>query len=328
MPNPNWYGAVKPALDKIIYKVIPDRPSEVDALRNGEVNVSTARPDADMVTAVSAMPNVLSYLTAGAAWEHIDLNLKNQWLADKALRRAIFTAIDRKNIIRKAVLSFFPTAVPLDSHMYLPGMEGYTDNITPTGQGGGDIAKARQILEDAGYTGDMAGRHLTAADGTQVGALRFSYTQADKPRETTAELVQASLAQLGIQVTLTPLPDLSVLGSGDFDMIEFDWIGSPFLTGNKDLWSTNGGNNYGHYSNPAVDRDLMRAATEDDFTPQQEDDYNAADQLVSQDAYVLPLYQDPVFLAVSHQFVNIRSNPTGAGPAYNMAEWGMRAATG
>jgi len=324
VPNPKWYGATKPSLDKIIYKIILDSTQEVDALKNGEINVTTAQPDADMVSAVAALPNTSYNLSAGPTWEHIDLNLKNKWLADKALRQAIFTAIDRKDIIAKTVLPFFPTAAPLNNHNYMPGMSGYTDNITPTGQGAGDIAKAKQILEAAGYKNDASGQKLTDPSGAVVGDLRFSYTQTNKLRETSAELVQAQLQQLGITVKLTPLPDLSVLGSGDFDMIIFAWVGTPFLSGNKDLWSTNGGGNYGHYSNPTVDQDLAKAATDTDAT-QQATDFNAADQLMAQDAYVLPLYQKPVFIAVSNQFVNIRNNPTSAGPAYNMQEWGTRA---
>jgi len=324
-PNPKWYGAVQPSLEKIIYKIILDPSQEKDALKNGEINVSTAQPDADLVASVAAQSATISYnLSAGPTWEHVDLNLKNKWLADKALRQAIFTAIDRKDIIAKTVLPFFPTAAPLNNHNYMPGMAGYTDNITPTGQGSGDLAKAKSILETAGYKGDSADGHLLAPDGTQVGQLRFSYTQTNKLRETTAELVQASLKQLGIDVKLTPIPDLSVLGSGDFDMIVFAWVGSPFLSGNKDLWSTDAGGNYGHYTNPTVDQDLAKAATDTDAT-QQATDFNAADQLMSQDAYVLPLYQKPVFIAVSNQFVNIRNNPTSAGPSYNIQDWGQRA---
>lgn len=323
-PNPKWYGAVKPSLNQIIYKIILDPTQEIDALKNGEINVSAAQPTADMVTQVRSLPNTSYNLSAGPTWEHIDINLKNQWLADKALRQAIFTAINRQDIINKTVAPFFPTAAPLNNHNYMPGMSGYVDNVTATGQGTGDVAKAQGILEAAGYKNDKAGQHLTNSKGQQVGTLRFTYTQTNALRKTTALLVQASLAQLGITVKLTPVPDLSVLGSGDFDMIVFAWVGGPFLSGNKDLWSTNGGGNYGHYSNTQVDQDLAKAAQDTDAT-QQATDFNAADVLMTQDAYVLPLYQKPVFIAVSNQFVNIRNNPTNSGPSYNMQEWGVRA---
>jgi peptide/nickel transport system substrate-binding protein len=48
--------------------------------------------------------------------------------------------------------------------------------------------------------------------------------------------------------------------------------------------------------------------------------------LMVQDAYVLPLYQKPTFLAVQTRFVNVRNNSTNTGPPYNTEEWGLRGA--
>jgi glutathione transport system substrate-binding protein len=322
-PNAKWYGKVKPSLDKIIYKFILDPSQETTALKNGEVNVSVAQPDSDLIAAVQQMQNVNYNLSAGPTWEHIDLNLKNKFLADKPLRQAIFTAINRQTIIDRTVKPFFPQAAPLNNHDYMPGQAGYKDVITPTGQGNGDATKAAAILTAAHYTGAAAGQQLKTPDGTPV-TLGFNYTQSNKLRETTAELVQADLAKIGIKVTLNPKPDLSFLGSGDFDMVVFAWVGTPFVSGNRDLWVTNGGSNYGHYGNPQADTLFNKAASELDTT-QQAADFNAADAIMSDDAYVLPLYQKPVFLAVSSQFINIRNNATSVGPSYNMQEWGVRA---
>jgi len=323
VPNPKWYGATKPSLTQIIYKIILDPNQEIDALKNGEINVSTAQPTSDIVQQVQSLANTSYNLSAGPTWEHIDMNLKNKFLSDTPLRQAIFTAINRQEIITKTVLPFFPTAAPLNNHDYMPGMAGYTDVVTATKQGSGDLATARSLLEAAGYTGDQPGQQLKNKAGQAI-SLRFTYTQTNALRKTTALLVQNDLAQIGVKLTLVPVPDLSALGTGDYDMIVFAWVGSPFESGNKDLWSTNGGGNYGHYSNPQVDQLLAKAATDTDAT-QQAADFNAADKIMTQDAYVLPLYQKPVFIAVSNDFVNIRNNPTNAGPSYNMQDWGTRA---
>jgi peptide/nickel transport system substrate-binding protein len=42
---------------------------------------------------------------------------------------------------------------------------------------------------------------------------------------------------------------------------------------------------------------------------------------MSDDAYVLPLFQKPTFLAV---YANIRDSATATGPPYNVREWGIR----
>ena len=46
---------------------------------------------------------------------------------------------------------------------------------------------------------------------------------------------------------------------------------------------------------------------------------------MSQAAADLPLFQKPNFLAVSHDFVNIRPNGTQMTTTYNIEEWARRA---
>jgi peptide/nickel transport system substrate-binding protein len=50
---------------------------------------------------------------------------------------------------------------------------------------------------------------------------------------------------------------------------------------------------------------------------------NQADALMSADAYVLPLFQRDIFLAVNKQYVNVRPNPTNHGSVYNIGSWGL-----
>lgn len=321
--NPNWYGKVKPALDKVIYKVIEDQAQEIPALQNKEVQVVTAQPNADMVQKVQGMTGVNFNLAAGNTWEHIDLNNKNKYLADAALRQAIFTAIDRKAIIDKTVGPFFAKAAPLNSHNIMPGSPGYKDVITPTGQGTGDVAKATKILTDKGYK--LTGGKLMAPSGEAVPTLRFRFTTGNALRQQSGEIVQNSLKQIGLDVKLDPTTKLGgTLSTGDYDMIIFAWVGSPLLAGQKDLWSTDGGSNYDKYSNPDVDKLLNQAASTLDDTKMR-DLLNQSDELMSKDANVLPLYQKPVFIAVYSDYINIRNNANSSGPAYNNQDWGLKA---
>ncbi len=46
---------------------------------------------------------------------------------------------------------------------------------------------------------------------------------------------------------------------------------------------------------------------------------------MANDAYVLPLFQKPTFLAVYATSSNIRDDATRTGPPYNVQEWGVRA---
>jgi ABC-type oligopeptide transport system substrate-binding subunit len=55
------------------------------------------------------------------------------------------------------------------------------------------------------------------------------------------------------------------------------------------------------------------------------DSFNQADEIMSKEAYVLPLYQKPVFIAVYSDYVYVRNNPTAEGQTYNIDEWAMKA---
>jgi peptide/nickel transport system substrate-binding protein len=322
VPNERWYGKTKPALDKLIFRIVEDQAQQIPALKNKEAHALTSQPNADMVSQVQAMAGVNYYLAKGPTWEHTDLNLTNRWLKDPALRKAIFTAVDRKTIIAKTVGTFFKAAAPLNNHNFMPGTKGDKDVVSATGQGTGDINKARKILTDAGYRID--GGKLFTKDGQQVAPLRFRFTTGNQLRQQTGALIQAQLKELGIELKLEPTDKLgTTLTSGDFDMIIYAWVGSSFLADKKDLWTTGGGGNYGKYSNPDVDK-LIGDAVKTFDDKQAREMFNRADEIMSADAYNLPLFQKPVFLAVYSDYVNVRNNPTAAGPAYNCNEWGLK----
>jgi peptide/nickel transport system substrate-binding protein len=321
--NPKWYGKKAP-LEKITFRIITDQAQHIPALRNQEVQMLTSQPNDDLVKQVSGLPGVNYNISAGQTWEHFDLNTTNKYLADKELRRAIFTATNRQEIIDKTVGVFFKKAAPLNNHNLMPGNEGYKDYITPTGQGAGKVDDAKKILTDAGYK--IEGGKLIGKDGAPVPPFRFKYTTGNTLRQQSGELWQAQLKQIGIDISIEPITSLGgTLNSGDFDMIIYAWVGSQFIGDNVALWRTGGGSNFGKYSNPEVDKLLDAAARELDKTKQR-DLFNQAGELMAKDAYVLPIFQKPAFIAVYSQFLNVRNNPNNSSATYNVQEWGEKAA--
>jgi peptide/nickel transport system substrate-binding protein len=324
-PNPKWYGATKSKLNSIIFRIITDQTQEAPALQNHEVNAIYPQPNTDLLRQVQSLQGqgVQYYIGKGLVWEHFDFNEKNQFLKDKTLRTAIFTAINRKDIIARTIGQFVPNPQPLGNHMYVQGQAGYQDNVTPTGQGNGDIAKAKQLLQSAGYTG--VGSALKTKDGKAV-AFRCTYSAGNAYRQTECETVQNTLKQLGINVTLKTTQDLSELGTGNFDMIVFAWVGTPFATTNAvQTYTLKGGGDYGFNNNPQAEALLKQAGQQTDPKKVQ-DLLNQADKLIMADAYELPLYQKPTMLAADNTVVNLRDNATSVGPTYNLQEWGVKAA--
>jgi len=321
-PNPKWYGATKPALSKLIFRIITDQTQEPTALQNQEVNVIYPQPSGDLVNQIKQIPNVQYYLGKGLNWEHLDFNEANPILKDVKLRTAIFTAINRQDIIARTVGQFVPGIQPIGNHMYVPGQAGYQDNTTSTGQGSGNIDKAKQILQQAGYQG--VGSALKTPSGQPV-SIRCSFTEGNTLRQQTCQIIQTELQPLGITVKPTATADLGGdLEKGNFDLIIFAWVGTPFpIAGAQQIWELKGGADYGKNNDPQVEKLINQAATSTSPTAA-EKLLNQADQKLMTDAYVLPLFQKPTFLAAYNNIVNLRDNATSNGPPYNVQEWGLK----
>lgn len=326
VPDPKWWGSTKASLDRLIFKVITDATQEPVALKNNEVQGIYPQPEVDLVNQIKDIPQVTYSIGNGLTWEHFDLNLHNPVIGKyKALRLAMFTAINIKDIVSKTVGQFDPSVKQLGNHNFVPGQAGYQDLVTGTGQGSGDLAKAKKYLTDARFTG--VGTALKAPDGTAVGPFNCRYTTGNQIRQSECQILQSALGDLGIRVTINPIgaADLgTVLAGHKYDIVVFAWVASPFPSANaQQTWVTGGGGNYGGYSNKTVDSLITQAIGVTDAA-KAASLLNQADKIMVGDAYVLPLYQKPTFLAVQSRFVNIRNNATNVGPPYNVAEWGLK----
>ncbi|HKS53344.1 MAG TPA: ABC transporter family substrate-binding protein [Pseudonocardiaceae bacterium] len=324
VPNPKWYGP-RPTLDRVIYRIITDANRQATALQNRQIQVIYPQPQVDQVQQVRKIPNVSSFVGSGLSWEHFDFNLASPYLADPALRTAMFIAVDRQTIINKTVGQFTNKIKPLNSHTFVPQQSGYEDVVSETAQGSGNLVRAKQILNAAGYR--IVNGQLRTPFGLTVPPLRMRYTVKNQVRQVECELFAQMVKPLGITVTVTPTDDLGATTSrGDFDIVVFSWVATPFpYSGAVQLWSSGQGNNVGRYSNPDVDR-LIGTAEDVGDEALAKEMLNQADRRLTRDAYVLPLYQRPTFIALYNDIANIRDNSSLDGPQYNIGQWGLRAA--
>jgi len=324
-PNPKWYGKEGPYLDRIIFRFITDSAQQPAALKNNEVQLIYPQPQLDLVQQVKNIPGVTSSIGNGPIFEHLDFNLKNSYLADTNVRQAIAYAINRTQIIAGTVGQFSPGTKPLDNRVFMPSQKGYQDNFASMGYGKGDTAKAAQLMQQSGYTKDAQGRW--SKDGKPV-TLRISTTAGNRLRENQEQIFQAQMRDFGITISIDNAPANVFFGQnlpkGNYDIADFAWVGSPFpISGSVDIYRTDGGGNYGKYSNPQVDQLLNQASSELD----QNQAYrlmNQVDMQVSMDAYTIPLYQKPTFIAFYSKYGNIRDNSTSQGPFYNAYQWGVK----
>ncbi|MBO3733804.1 ABC transporter family substrate-binding protein [Glycomyces niveus] len=327
VPNEDWAGDTEVTLDKVTFRVIDGLQNIVTALRNGEIDgASPFSVTAETITQLQGAEGLEYAVAGGPSWEHIDLNTKSEFLSDPVLRQAVFTAIDVENVIDRTYAYVQSDIERKGNHLFRNGSEYYQDHLSATGQGTGDVELALSMLQEEGY--ELKDGVLRDPDG-EVVELDFRYSESKENRRVTGELVQANLADIGIEVELRSIPDAdlgTVLGEGEFDMIDFGWSSDPvFVASASQYWETGSGSNFGGLSDPELDAliaevngtlDLDEAAVR----------ANAAVQQVVQDAYSLPIVDTPVAVMVSDRLVNVRDNwASQQRSAYNIAEWGVAA---
>jgi peptide/nickel transport system substrate-binding protein len=323
VPNPRWYGADKPTLDRVTYRFLPDQARMVAALQSREINAFTAQPSQDLTDVLHGLAGsgVRYEVAAGPVWERLDLNVGSMTLADPLLRQAILTAVNVDEILNQAVRGYFPAARRLYSHNLLPGAVGYQEVIkrVAADQGSGNADAARTILTQAGYS--VVGGRL-AHNGVVVPALRLRYTEGNDTRQAIGRIIARELARVGLAVKLEPSGDLATaLAGSDYDMALFGWSFGPGLGTPLQMWATDGGGNHTGWGDP--DSDALLKQISGELDPQRRaDELNRQDAILTQAAVVLPLYQRPGLLALSGDYVNIREN-VAAGPSYNAQQWGL-----
>lgn len=297
--NPAWRQDSDPIrhqyLDGIEITVAREAP---DALRGridaGEVDlawsftvVSWAKPDPEREQFPRSYPGFTlnPYLV-------FNLQSPNAGGALKSLkvRQAIAYAVDKTAI--SAILAVMQGVPNRPLHSAIPpGSTGHRDfNLYPTPGDRGDRAKARQLLEEAGF-----------GDGIElIAAVREARLHLD-----VMEAVAANLAEIGITLKFETYSQADYYGSvlgdpdkaraGGWDIAEPgwtpDWFGNNGRCILQPLFQTNfepGTTNYGGYSNPDVDRRINEALEEPD-PDRAEQLWHEIDVTVMRDVPIVPL---------------------------------------
>jgi ABC-type transport system substrate-binding protein len=208
--NPDYFMPGQPLLDQLTFIPLPNETARTNALRSGEVDyiepaapkdVPALRIDRSLV--VTGGPN-LSFVG-------ISLNTSRKPFDDARVRQAMAYAISRDEIIEKAFDGF---AQPLWGPPLIPPFwAGNTDRYYSL-----DLAKARQLLAEAGYPDGFRATLTTSTTTSYHAAF--------------ATVAQAELKKIGIDLEITPL-DGAVSSAnwlrGEFEMYPIRWWGSDFI---------------------------------------------------------------------------------------------------
>ena len=211
--NPD-YWAVPAHLERVEFKVIPDATTRALELRKHSADVTINSLTADTVLTLRRDPGLTVIQAPGTIYAYIALNLRDPILQDVRVRQAMAHAIDVGPIIRYLLCN---QAQPAYS-ILPPEHWAYDGDVARYPY---DPARARQILDDAGYQ---------AKDGVRFHiALKSS---SDDATRLMAAVLQQQLREVGIALDIRSYEFatfFSDITKGAYQMYSMRWIG-----GNQD----------------------------------------------------------------------------------------------
>ena len=262
-----YHESGRPYLDALTWTPIPDDSTRTANIKTSTVDFADQVAQKDL-RSLKTESGVQLARGQSTLHDYLMLNSARKPFSDVRVRQAIASTLDRK-LMTETILFGFGT--PMTGGIIPSWHWAYANlDLYPKP----DIAKAKQLLADAGYPD---GFKLTIGAGSNYQAQ----VQA-------AEMLKDQLKQIGIDVTPNPQEwgtyiD-TVITKKDFDAAIIGWIGAidpddwmyaRFHTGEK--WNTTG------YSNPQVDQLLEQGRATTDQT-KRKSLYNQADQLIVSEA--------------------------------------------
>jgi peptide/nickel transport system substrate-binding protein len=325
----------QPALDEIVFRIVPDKNDSLNALSAGQVQL-VAQDNLDPTDApiLDGLPGVQAHYTPGNAWEQLTFNLDSPILADPAVRRAIAYGINRDALNQSIMAGRGEVATS-----QIPSWSWAFDSSLP--HFGYDPGQANQILEGAGWT-HQSGGGIRTKNGQSL-SLKYWSTPASF-RTGLMSMVKDQLAQVGIELSIDMVPSSTLfdttdsapqaLASHQFDVVEFAWVSSydPAFDALWNLHSSNiptrqngfQGGNYGGYANPRNDQLLFQLQNSVDPAFRRIA-LREAQSIWGSDLPVVPLLLRPVVTA-THGLSGFRPTPALAGETWNIEQWTLAGA--
>jgi peptide/nickel transport system substrate-binding protein len=233
--NPHYWGT-RPTLDQLLFLYYTNGDTMTADLKSGAIDAAWGVPEAQF-DALASVEGIEPVAYNFFNWDYLSLNcyegksLGNPVLKDWRFRNALNYAVDRQALCD---IAYVKKAAP-GTTILPPGM--WTDPDYHWEPGADqrftfDLAKAGQLLDEAGYT--LGADGLRQHRGKPI-ELRLWTTTESAPAQTSLKLIAGWFKKLGLKI------EVSVIDTGalqdrvwnfegdtyvpDFDMYVWDWAG-------------------------------------------------------------------------------------------------------
>ncbi len=293
----------RPALDRVIMRVVPDPTARMTELLNG--NGDMAKVAAHQRRELESARGVELHSAAQVRPAWIAWNTSRPPASDPAVRRAFLMALNRPQIVQglfgpqgQAALSPIP-----------PKLREHSADVRPIPY---DPAGARRLLEQAGWTD--ANRDGILEKGGRPLRVEVEFASSDPIRGDVLVAMQAQLRQAGIQMAPRSYERttwVERLRGREFTASFWGWGWGPGVMGPnaEQLFHSRSippnGPNFAGYRNPRVDALIDSILVQGDTT-RARGLWRQLEQQVIDDAVYAPIFLDPEFYAVNERFANVK----------------------
>lgn len=312
--NPAYWQPDLPRVDELVFRVLPDRAAAASSLEADEIQLAafSAVPlvDLDRIGKVPGLKVVTKGYEALTYQLVVEINHRNEHLANLKVRQAIAHAIDKQFVLDTVFLGYAALAtgpIPANDPVF------YTPDVTTYAF---DVEAANALLDEAGYP--------RGADGTRF-ALRLLPAPYFNETRQFGDYLRQALAAVGIDATIVANDSAghqaAVYTDHEFDLA----VAPPVFRADPAISTTNlvrsgipAGvtfSNQGGYVNPELDALIDKALTTLDPVARV-DLYKQFQQIVTADL--------PLINVVDWSFTSVASDrvePIADNPRWAVSNW-------
>jgi len=244
--NPNYFEKGNPRVDKVVFRVIPEQASLLAGLKSGDLDLATIN-DGAIIRQAAKDPGVTVMSKPGLNMRIFSFNTTHKPFDDVRVRQAIATALDRNEILTIGEFGMGrPTGpIPVAATQWaLP--------LSKLPYASPDLAKAKQLLADAGYPNGFSFK--ITCSSTYEGGLAEAQVIQDELKKIGVD-AQLDVVEWGVYIDKWVKRDYDTMvelrgGSGEPDRFLY-----------RTFYSTGGVNNF-LFKNADVDKLLDQGRTQ------------------------------------------------------------------
>lgn len=282
-----------PYLENFIIKYIPDQTVLYTQFQTGDIDVvGLAWISPDNYDEAKKLPERVVEVIPSSAVECFAFNLDHPVLKEKAVRQAIYLALDKATIIDQLYYG-----LPIATDSYIPQQSYYYNPDLPKHEF--NVEKAAAILDEAGWKRGSDG--IRTKDGQRL-SFTNSTTTGNHLREQFQQYLQQTLAQAGVEMKISNMPSAVLFGDfwllskfesvlhGEGYMMGSDPDTSNYFVSTASAAKGGSGLNFWQFSNPEIDKLMVEGSTT--FAAEDRKKiYFRVQEIIRDELPFLPLYQ-------------------------------------